>query len=190
MKDAKEIAALFRKAGLQTKEQMFAYARNELGLGESIDFFNAYMKRNGGNNSPGSKWESMDAWESQGHAVSSAVATLCSARARTQSASIAPKNEKAQPKSLPPKSVTDLYEQWCRKNDHVTNDVELAHFAGVTGPALYHARKKLIDQGWEFERTESGWEVIARPRPPKPEKTYTESEVKTMMAELLNKFGK
>jgi len=83
-------------------------------------------------------------------------------------------------------TYTQLYRQWCDENKHVAADVELAHFTGGTPAAFSFCRKKLINDGYVFEKNGHGWNVTC----PVVERTYTEKEVRAMMEDLLGKFGK
>lgn len=84
-------------------------------------------------------------------------------------------------------TYTQLYRQWCNENKHVASDAELAHFTGAVPGAFAYCRKSLISDGYIFEKNHNGWNVTC---PVIVERTYTEKEVRTMMEDLLNKFGK
>jgi hypothetical protein len=80
-----------------------------------------------------------------------------------------------------------LYRKWCAENKYVTSDTELAFFCGVTVSVFGHCRRDLIEEGFIFTRNGNGWIIE---QPPIVERTYTEKEVRTMMDELLSKYGK
>ena len=92
-----------------------------------------------------------------------------------------PEEEKEESESL-----VEIYRSWCAQHNHVASDVEIAHFTGRTAPAFMYARKKLIEDGFIFEKNGSGWNITA----PVIERVYTEKEVRSMMEELLGKFQK
>ncbi len=83
-------------------------------------------------------------------------------------------------------SLVDIYRLWCEQHKHVASDAEIAHFTGRTAPAFQYARKQLIEDGFIFEKNGSGWNITI----PVVERVYTEKEVRSMMEELLGKFGK
>ena len=101
------------------------------------------------------------------------------------------KKDKSSETSLPipeeeGESLVEIYRGWCEQHKHVASDVEIAHFTGRTAPAFQYARKKLIEDGFIFEKNGSGWNITV----PVVERVYTEKEVRSMMEELLGKFGK
>jgi hypothetical protein len=93
-------------------------------------------------------------------------------------------------------NITALYREWCMASDHIASDEQLAHFTGKTAQAFYAARRRAAETGFTFGKNAQGWIVKTRPTPPAPapepvaEKTYTQAEVKAIMSELLEKFGK
>jgi hypothetical protein len=102
-------------------------------------------------------------------------------------------NPVLKPEKAEKKSLISLYKSWCEVNNHVTSDLEIAHFCQVTRAAVGHGRAAMIDAGYKFETNGTGFNIISPPPPPppaKPEKTYTETEVRSMMEELLKKLGK
>lgn len=93
----------------------------------------------------------------------------------------------------------ELYWTWLEKHDDVAPDGQLAHFHGNCVPnAFSFARRKLKDEGWEFERLNGMWHVTKRPEPepePEPQPAAPESIIvsevaalKEMMEELLAKL--
>lgn len=91
-------------------------------------------------------------------------------------------------------SNVELYYTWCMTNNDIPADYVLSHFTGYSRQSFHYARKKCTERGIVFSKSESGGYVVtARPQPKvetKMEKTFTEAEVRQMMEELVQKFGK
>jgi hypothetical protein len=87
-------------------------------------------------------------------------------------------------------TFSDLYIDWCSKNDYVASDVEVAYFAGVTSGAPYYPRKKMAEDGFVFEKNGHGWIITAPPEINDPlvdaliERGYSKQDA-IRMAELI-----
>jgi len=83
-----------------------------------------------------------------------------------------PTAQLAQPEVM---AVAPVYRAWCAEHDFVPTDAILAHFmsnATAETDAFKHARARMKNEGYIFEKVDNGWKVT------KPKKTYTEDEVK------------
>ena len=101
------------------------------------------------------------------------------------------------PKEKPEKitSVLSAYREFVDSFNFVPTHTILAYWTGRDNPGAFSgALSMLRAEGYEFEPVKGGYEVVARPRKNKPERTYTESEVKTMIDgmrdQIIAKFGK
>lgn len=83
------------------------------------------------------------------------------------------------------KSTVDLYREWVQENDVITNDAELSHFTGKGQSTFANARMVLSKDGYSFKKEKGRWHVTVRP----DTKKYSESEVRSMIDEVLKKVG-
>jgi len=190
MDDLKALHETMKESGKKTADELFAIV-SELGYSQNV----AAWKQHCAKYPPGKDRakETLSDEVRIGQRIAGLVGSVVSTyRPRPIKMELSPPAPPAPPVKVggknEGKNQTELYIEWCAKNDHVANDIELAHFAGVTPPAYYHARARAVDAGYQFEKNGSGWKVIARPQPKK--RTYTEEEVRAMMSELVAKFGK
>jgi hypothetical protein len=100
-------------------------------------------------------------------------------------------NEDAADEDKASYSGTDLYRSWCRTNDHVTTDAELAYFTGYSSALFSQTRAELKKNGFQFEKNDHGWNIAQPIQPELPvtvEKKLSEQEIQ-FLSELLKKFS-
>jgi hypothetical protein len=88
-------------------------------------------------------------------------------------------------------SGTDLYRSWCKVNNHVTTDAELANFTGYSNALFSQARAELKTKGYVFEKNDHGWNIVqpAQPEQPEPIKKQLSKQEINFLTELLKKFS-
>lgn len=95
----------------------------------------------------------------------------------------------AQKKNGRPKyKVIDKYRFWCEHHSHIMSDAEIAYWFGCSKSGPNNARISLKTEGFAFESTEYGFNIIAKPERKKDKKVYSENDIIKIVADVISKL--